>query len=131
MKVTVQVTLEDMRQAEAGECFRCAVARALQRATGDSEANVYEDDFNVRLEAHGRSIVAPVAVRLFVWALDDLDRDEHGRPVLEFPLEEELLPPTFVLPDYSDPDWRERCARCGGYVQAGELDDEGHCSECR
>lgn len=46
----VHVTAKDIRGGTCGDVFHCAVAAALQRATGDSEARVVEKDWEMRLE---------------------------------------------------------------------------------
>jgi hypothetical protein len=127
----IQVLAKDVRAAVPGDCFRCAVALALQRATGDDHANVYEDDYQLRLEVWSRSIIAPWEVTQFVHALDDLPRTRTGRAKLPRKLDGDLTPPTFELPAADDPEWDERCPGCEQYIKADEQDDEGYCAECQ
>lgn len=126
---TVNVSADDRAKGEAGNCFRCAVALAIQRATGDGHANVYEREWAMYLEVHGRHIVAPQRVRQFLYAFDALDReDKRGR--LPRVLPDELKCFTFTLPSLGDPEWKEQCCECESLVSASELDDEGACREC-
>jgi len=122
--VRVRVTAADIRSGEAGDCLRCAAALALQRATGDPEANVYERDWAVWIDAHGRTTLAPAEVRKFVWEYDALGRREGGAAVLPG-----VAPFAFKLPPW--PDWLERCGHCEEPFGQAELDDEGLCGECR
>lgn len=128
---TVHVGAKDIRAAEAGDCFRCAVARAMQRATGDSEARVVEADWQLRLVVWGRLIVAPDDVRAFVRELDGLPRTRKNRPRLPKKLVEPVAPFTFELPAWSDPEWEEECQGCEQLFAPGDLDDDGYCEECR
>lgn len=128
--MNVDVTDRDIVAAKAGNCFRCAVALALARATGDDHANAYERDFELRLEAWGRSIAAPRKVRQFVRQLDDQPRDDSGRLDLVHP---DCDPPSsfsFSLPEFDDPKWKDSCYACGWLFDRDELDDEGMCCKC-
>lgn len=131
----VRVTAKDIRTGVPGDCFLCAVARALQRATGDSEANVYESSFVVYLQVWSRHIVAPLEVRRFSREFDGLDRTRGGRARLpkpdDYPQLEHVRPFTFELPPLSDPAWREACSCCEELCDAAALDDEGVCPECQ
>ncbi len=130
MPQTIHVRVKHIRAGLGGDCFRCAVALALQEATGDDEANVYEDDYLTRLEVHGRSVVAPGEVRQYVWNYDAAPRLADGRPALAARLPERLRPFSFEIPDQNDPEWDERCYGCDEYFKADELDCEGCCGEC-
>jgi len=112
----VRVSAGRIRAGEPGDCFRCAVALALQAATGDDHANVYEDDWRLWIEVHSRHIPAPDDVRRFV---DNFDGGAVLRPF------------SFRLPPFTDPEWRERCGLCGCAFAAAELDDNGWCVGCR
>lgn len=114
--IHVTITAADIAVGERRECYSCPVALALARATGDEEANVYERDWFLWLEAWGRSIRAPEVVRDFVRRFDD---DETPEPF------------AFSLPDQTDPAWQERCCRCDELFPPAELDDTGVCEECR
>jgi len=125
----VRVTRADCRTGEPGECFRCAVALALQRATGDSEAHVYESGWDGRmmLEVHARHIPAPISVRNFIWEFDDLLLRPDGRAIGA----DELRRPVFTLPPLSDSEWQEECGCCQELLPPADLDDEGTCPDCR
>jgi hypothetical protein len=123
--IRVRVTAKDIREGGAGDCFRCAVAGALQRATGDNDAHVYESDFLVYLTAWSRHIHAPDRVRTFVLDYDECPVHERtGR------LPADLRPFVFTLPPQDDPEWLERCGGCEQLFAGSELDDEGICPEC-
>lgn len=116
--IRVNVTARDLRIGRACDCFECPVALALQRATGDNEAQVNNTlDGDVWLEAWGRMIEAPPKVRLAVRAVD------HG-------LRGGVTPFRFTLPAITDPRWKEECQECGEICEQGELDDNGCCAEC-
>lgn len=107
--MNVTLTVDDIRTGVAGDCYRCAVALALQRATGDETAHVYEDEDEsglIRLEAHGRSVQAPERVTRFVWDYDSLERSSDGRPVITADKAAMLQPFTFTLPP------EEECEGC-------------------
>lgn len=127
----VEVTEHDILHGVAGNCFRCAVSLALQRATGDDEANVYEMDWLTWLHVHGRDILAPGEVRQWIWAYDGLDRDDKGRIDVTNRRAKLPEPITFDLPELDDPEWQERCYHCEALFPRDELDDEGVCAECR
>lgn len=114
--LTITITPADIAAGDRSNCFRCPAAIAVARATGDSEANVYDADFSLWIEAHSRHIRAPWEVREFVRSFDG-----ECRP----------SPLTFTLPDLSNPAWKERCYCCEELHGGGELDDEGVCLECR
>lgn len=116
--INVTVTAADIADGKANDCFRCPVALAVARATGDSEANVYERDWEFWIEAHGRNTKTPCCVADFV---SNFDRKEDGEP----------LPSSFSfsLPDWGD--WLERCYRCESFCSDDELDDDGVCEECK
>lgn len=127
----VRVTAKDIRSGIAGDCFRCAVALAVQRATGDAEANVFEDySWTLRIEAWSRSVAAPCDVRFFTYNFDGLLRKRTNRAVLPARLEGDVAPFSFTLPADDDPEWDERCYRCEHFCKAEDLDDEGVCDEC-
>jgi hypothetical protein len=128
--IRVEVTAGDIAAGEGGDCFRCAAALALQRATGDDHANVYERDCVLYVEAWSRHLVAPYELKKFVWDFDDLPRCPDGTPDTADP--EYLAPAPFgvELPDQSDPEWQEQCYGCEDLFDAAELDDEGRCASC-
>lgn len=129
--IVVAVTEEDIRGSEAGDCFRCAVAKSLHRCTGDDHANVYERDWIMYLEVWSRHIVAPIEVREFVENFDAQPRQAGSKsPRLPALLPEEVGPFTFELPPQTDPEWQERCTDCEELFASAELDDEGYCPEC-
>lgn len=137
---TINVTAADLATGVAGACGRCPVALALRRDARDGHAEVYEDWGIVRIELHGRSIIAPEEVQDFVHAFDDLPRRKDGlvarkairRKTARFDIVETLPGPfTFTLPPLNDPKWEERCCNCGEHVPQGELDDDSECEECR
>jgi hypothetical protein len=114
--IHVSVTAEDIAAGKAGDCYRCPVAIALARVTGDRESHVYGQDWMMWIDVGGRTIQAPYEVEEFVRGFDD--RKSPG-------------PFDFELPDLDDPAWRERCCRCEELFAPSELDDEGVCPECR
>jgi hypothetical protein len=129
---TVRVTAEHIRSGLAGDCFRCAVALALDEATGDDECMVGEIDWILHLRVWNRVIVAPPEVRRFVFDLDGLDRGEGGRPKLPKKLKgTDVAPFVFTLPPPTDPAWKEQCHGCEQLFAPAELDSEGCCAECR
>lgn len=117
--IVVIVTAEDVFGGVAGDCFRCPIACALARATGDAEANVYERDFVIYLQAEGRSIEAPPEAAAFSWKFDA--RDKGGPPG----------PFAFTLPPLTDSAWMGNCEDCGHLFPPDELDDEWSCEDCR
>jgi len=125
----VRVTRKDIREGKAGDCFRCAVGRALHRATGDDHANVYVRDWTMYIEVWSRHIMSPDGVRQFVNEYDDLPRTADGKVFLPNSMPDSLKPFAFDLPPPGDPDWQERCYGCEGLFQPAEL-DEGCCVEC-
>jgi hypothetical protein len=110
----VRVTKKDCKRGEKRSCFRCPVALALQRATGDSEANVFEMDWQLYLEACGRLALAPQQVVQFIW---DKDADLDPEPI------------SFDLPPIKD--WKEKCCQCQDIFEQVDLDRKGFCEECR
>ena len=136
MSIRVNVRLSDISDGIAGDCFRCSVALALQRATKDKEARVVESDWQIKLCVHSREITAPSEVVDFVRTFDDLPRlhkDEigNGKPILPKHLPEELRPFKFTLPDLGSAEWQERCCICDELFATEDLDDEGICQECK
>jgi hypothetical protein len=129
--VRVIVTEEDIAAGIGGNCHRSPVAIAMARDTGDSEANVHEQDWMLRVEVWGRSMLAPYKVRKFVREFDALPRTEDGR--LDDSNKDFVMPKPFKfeLPEIQHPDWEERCYRCEELFDPSELDDEGTCEECR
>jgi Zn finger protein HypA/HybF involved in hydrogenase expression len=115
MKTTIRVLQEDIDAGDLGDCYRCPVALALQRATGDMEAEIYQTSDGLRLKVGGASIVAPDAVRHFVHQFDDGEVCE---------------PFTFEIPRPSDPQWREECYGCEELFAPADLDSEGYCASC-
>ncbi len=128
---TIRVTEKHIRESEAGQCFRCAVARALQEKTGDSEAKVYSDDWILRLQVWSQSIVAPFVVMSFVQEFDSLPRTPTGKAVLPDRLEGRLAPFSFQIPSPRSRTWDDKCYGCEHYFKTKELDDEGYCKECQ
>jgi hypothetical protein len=126
----VQVTPADIREGMCGDCFNCAIALALQRATGDDHANVHEADFGMYLEAHSRVIVCPREVVAFVWKYDTMPRNERQRPIIPDVLPDNLRPFEFELPPFDSLEWEERCYECDGLFPTVELNDEQYCPEC-
>lgn len=116
---TIAVTQADIDTGETG-CFNCPVAIALQRALGDTEANVYERDWEIHLNVHSRHILAPHDVAVFVHDFDGRGSRFDERP----------KPFEFDLPGFDDPEWKERCQHCEQLFDAAKLDDEGVCKEC-
>lgn len=125
----VRVLDSHIRESECRECFRCAVARALQDATCDREAHVYTDDGIVKIRVWSQSALAPWEVAQFVHNYDALAA--YGEtPHLPAMLPPELEPFSFELPDAGDPAWEENCSECEELRPPAELDDEGVCTEC-
>jgi hypothetical protein len=129
--IKVSVTAEDMDQGIIGDCYECAVALALNRATGDTESMVYEHDFSIYLKVNFRSISAPYEVRSFVHDFDAQPRTEDNHVDTAHPDYEPLKPFDFELPDQDKPEWLEGCQDCGELFEASELGDEGCCEDCR
>jgi hypothetical protein len=127
----VDVTCKDIRRGISGDCFRCAVAIATGRATGDKEARLVEVDWLLHLVVWGRWIVADPEVRDFVRAFDSLERGKSRRPILPKRLAGDIAPFRFVLPPHDSPEWQEECCSCESLVAPDDLDDEGECRECR
>lgn len=112
MPLIVHVTAEDIQAGYANDCYRCPVALALQRATGDRTANVYEDEeFLMRCEVDCRYYLLPCDVTRFV-----RDFDQGA----------DLQPFSSALPDVTS--WQQQCAECDEYVDA--VDDSGLCETC-
>ncbi len=129
--IQVSVSEDDIREGIAGDCHRCAVSLALTRATGDTEANVYVDDWLHYIEIGGRHVLAPPEVTAFVVQFDRQPRGEDGRIDASH---RDYRPPDpfdFELPDQGDPEWKERCYKCEELFDASDLDDEGVCGDCR
>lgn len=127
----VDVTAKDIRQGVPGDCFGCAVALALQRATGDVNARVVDHDCQLHVEVNGRWIVPPHKATDFAVDFDHLPRTRSGRARLPSPLPEELRPFSFELPPLDDPVWEEECYGCEQLFAPKTLDYEGRCEECR
>lgn len=113
---TVHVRDSHIRAGVTCDTHRCAVARAMAEATGDTNAQVMEDASVMRLYVNGLSVAAPQEVRQFVWAFDD------GAEVGPF---------TFELPTDADESWQADCYRCSELCDPADLDGEGNCPECR
>jgi len=129
--VTVRVTAKHIRDSEPGDCYRCAVAKAMAVATGDTEAHVVERDWSLCVVVRGRYLVAPWQARRFIYAYDALDRDADGRVVLPAELAEDLSPFDFDLPGLNDPAWQYECYGCEALFDPDDLDGAGCCPECR
>jgi hypothetical protein len=123
---TITVTTDDIKQGVAGDCARCPVAIALNRAfmeKGQSafiyspEARVVEIDWELHLEVWGRYIQAPDSVDTFVRRFDG-----HAQ--------EPATPISFVLPEFHTQWWKEKCTDCEELFGATELDGEGICEVC-
>jgi hypothetical protein len=127
----VCVTLDDIADGLIGDCYRCPVALALARATGDREANVYDDGGGIWLEVWGRVIEPPHEVWVFVREFDALPRTEDRHPNVVHVDYRQPEPFAFTVPDLDDPKWRECCSCCGDLFDPSELDDDGLCAECR
>ena len=128
--IKVSVTAEDILEGVCGDCHRCAVALALSRASGDDEANVYERDWTLYLEVHGRHIPAPFEVSQFVRTFDSQPRTDGGAVDFDAVDCEPPSPFDFELPPFDGGDWQERCYHCEELFDDEELDDEGICKEC-
>jgi hypothetical protein len=111
---TIRVQERDINEGQTGEMFHCAVAKAAQRDLGDNEAHVFEDDYELCLEAHSRMIQLPAEAAAFVRAFDD---------------GETVAPLAFELPNYAE--WKESCCNCGHWFDPSELDGEGFCDQCQ
>jgi hypothetical protein len=108
------------------------MALALQEATGDDEARVYERDWVMYVEVHGRHLRAPAEVRRFVNLYDAMGIDEAGNRVRPDRLTAaDLKPFTFALPPRDDPEWEVRSCCCEELFPPNELDDEGVCPDCK
>jgi hypothetical protein len=128
----VRVTEKHIRTGIAGDCNYCAVAMALDEATGDTDCMVVEIDWTLRLRVWSHWIVASPEVRRFVYDLDGLARKADGRPKLPRKLKgSDVAPFEFALPPLTDPAWEEECNGCGELFDRGELDGEGSCPDCR
>lgn len=112
----VRVTKADIRDGQANDCWTCPVARALQRATLDESANVYQHDWQIYLEVGCRSILAPERVAQWVRRFDN---EEVGDRL------------TFDLPPFDSPDWLEKCQHCGTPCDAESRDEDGFCEDCQ
>lgn len=116
----VRVRSRHIRTGLSGNCFNCAVALAVQEATGDDSANVWADWGIVRVEVGGRSIIPARRVTDFIHAYDDAgDRDKP--PEL----------PARLWGTPFDPEWEEKCVNCEELRNPRELSDEGVCEECQ
>jgi hypothetical protein len=111
----IVVTPEDIAVGLKGDCYRCPVALALERVTGDTDANIFQQGYTLWIEAWSRCIPAPYPVLRFIRDFDD---------------EVQVQSFAFDLPEQSDPEWKERCYGCEEFVEPSELDDEGFCQEC-
>lgn len=132
MNRRIRITKADLAAGEAGNCFRCPVAVALQRATKDDHANVYERDWMTYIQVGALHLLAPYQVSNFVHAVDHAKRDEGGHPIIESLMPHERPKPfAFTLPPWKSPEWKESCYGCEELFQPEELDDEGNCEECR
>lgn len=116
--ITIAVTQVDIDLGERQDCFHCPVARALQRATGDDHAEVWERDYVLHIGVWSRSLVAPAEVQQFVRCLD-------GQ------WEGTIAPFSFELPALDDPEWEEQCGECEELHRPSELDGDGLCVACR
>lgn len=95
MKLVINVTQEDIEKGERGECARCPVARALQRATGDPIADVIPGEHRgLSARFHATSVTPakrhplPDAVVDWIGKYDGAVGDE---PVKPFTFELEVL----------------------------------------
>ncbi len=129
--LTVRVLRRHIRQGIGGDCWGCALARALQEATGDKGANVFRRDYILRVEVWSRSVVASLRVAWFVNAFDDLDLRKDGRVKVPRVLPETLQPFSFELPALDSPEWVEKCYGCEELCDPKTLDAEGYCPDCR
>jgi hypothetical protein len=127
----IRITEDHIRTGIAGDCHRCAIALAVNEAIEDADCGIVEVDSMIYLIIQSRYLIAPVAVRKFVNAIDELEREADGRPKLPPELPEELAPFEFTLPPFDDPAWKEECNGCEFLFDPAELDDEGVCEECR
>ncbi len=131
MSTTVNVTEADIRAGLVGDCYNCAVALAVQRATGERESRIVEIDYKTKLIVGPFYLDAPWEVARFVWEFDSLDHDEDGHPILPDDLAGAVLAPFFFeLPDHGSPEWEESCYGCEQLFAPDELDGEGYCEEC-
>jgi hypothetical protein len=134
--ITVSVTEKHIREGLSGDCFFCAVALAVQEATGDSEASVVDTRYEgLWVLAHGRSTKLPFCpAGQLVWAFDNHETVGGGclRLKLGPELPPDLQPLTFELPDLDDKEeWQPDCYECGERYPEAELDEEGVCEHCR
>lgn len=130
--IRARVTKADIADGKPGDCLKCAVALALNRATGDGEAMVVERDWAMCVKVWSRYIVAPYEVRRFVYHFDGWPRTEDGR--LDMAVETCEEPPKpfgFTLPSQDSPEWEEECRGCETLFGPSELDGEGYCEDCR
>lgn len=128
--IRVQVTRELIADGVGGDCYRCPVSFAVQSATGDLDANVFDHDSLIHIEVNGLVIRAPQEVQRFVWGYDALPRDEDDRPDPTHPDYEPPEPFAFDLPGQDDPAWQVRCDSCGSLVDRSEVDMDGYCEDC-
>lgn len=120
--ITCSVTQEDIDNGESGDCYRCAVALAMARATGDDGANVHEHEWELRLEVEGCSIPAPDRVRAFVRAFDEPGRGGDPSAIKPF---------SFQIPAINSPLWERYCDQCHTAYDRDELDESDLCDYCR
>lgn len=71
--ITVEVTQEDIDKGECVDPWTCAIALALNRATGDSSASVGPDDATI----DGVDWLLPEVARDFI---SKFDHREHVEP---------------------------------------------------
>lgn len=119
MAIHVEVTAEDIAKGTARDCYRCAVALAMNRAFGEtSESHVYEMDFHTWLSTWHLNIRCP-------WVVFDFLRDFDGYTG------DQPKPFTFELPDLASSEWEERCYSCENLFSPDALDDRGNCPDCK
>lgn len=130
-QLRARVTKADIAKGVAGDCLKCAVSLALNRATGDTDVMVYERDWTMYLKVWSRHIIAPYEVRSFVHEFDGQPRRDDGRLDLKNKECEPPKPFAFTLPPLSSSEWEEECCGCEELFAPSELDDEGCCEGCR
>jgi hypothetical protein len=86
----IRITEDHIRTGIAGDCHRCAIALAVNEAIEDADCGIVEVDSMIYLIIQSRYLIAPVAVRKFVNAIDELEREADGRPKLPPELPEDL-----------------------------------------